>query len=156
MFTLLHDILDYPGNIMIMKIIESTNRHLLKNLKILLSKDSLWVTCSLEKLIIRPSKNKIENKSPPFLERIQGDTCGFISPPCGPFRYFMILIDPSIRWSHICLLVTRNIAFARLLVQIIQLRADYQIQSIQLDNVGEFTFNHLMIKIEHSVTYVYI
>jgi hypothetical protein len=46
-------------------------------------------------LIIRPSKNKIENESPLFLERIQGDICGPISPPCGPFRYFIVLIDVS-------------------------------------------------------------
>jgi hypothetical protein len=93
-------------------------------------------------LIIRSSKNKIENKSSLFLERIQGDICGPISPPCGPFRYFMVLIDASTRWSYVCLLAIRNVAFARLLAQIIQLRAnflDYQIKSIRLDNAGEFT-----------------
>ena len=93
-------------------------------------------------MIIRPFKNKIKNESPLFLERIQEDICGPISPPCGPFRYFMVLIDVSTRWSHVCLLATRNVAFARLLAQIIQLRAnfpDYQIKSIRLDNAGEFT-----------------
>jgi GAG-pre-integrase domain len=64
MFTLWHDRLGHPGNIMMRRIIESANEHPLKDLKILLSKDLLCATCSLEKLIIRPSKNKIENESP--------------------------------------------------------------------------------------------
>jgi hypothetical protein len=52
----------------------------------------------------------------------------------------MILIDVSTRWSHICLLSTRNVAFARHLAQIIRLWAqflDYPIQFIQMDNAGK-------------------
>ena len=54
----------------------------------------------------------------------------------------MVLIDVSSKWSHICLLSSRNIAFARLISQIIRLRAqflDYPIKKIRLDNAGEFT-----------------
>ena len=54
----------------------------------------------------------------------------------------MILIDASTRWSHVCLLSTRTVAFARLLEQLIRLRAqfpDYPIKKIHLDNAGEFT-----------------
>ena len=54
----------------------------------------------------------------------------------------MILIDASIRWSHVCLLSTRNVVFARLLAQIIKLQAqfpNYPIKTIHLDNAGEFT-----------------
>jgi hypothetical protein len=69
--------LGHPGNIMIRTIIESANEHPLKDLKILLSKYLSCAACSLRKLIIRPSKNKIENESPLFLERIQGNICGF-------------------------------------------------------------------------------
>ena len=63
--------------------------------------------CSLEKLILRPSPSKIQNESPIFLERIQGDICGPIHPPCGPFRYFMVLIDAVVdgRMSVYCQLV---------------------------------------------------
>ena len=53
----------------------------------------------------------------------------------------MVLIDASTRWSHVCLLSTRNIAFARLLAQIIRLKAqflDHPIKTICLDNAGEF------------------
>ena len=100
-----------------------------------------------------------------FLERIHRDICGPIHPPCGPIRYFMVLIDASTRWSHICLLSTRNIAFARLLAQINKLRAqfsDYPIKTIRLDNASEFTSQILNgycmsigINIEHLVAHVH-
>jgi hypothetical protein len=80
---------------MMRRIIESANGHPLKDLKILLSKDLSCAACSLEKLIIRPSKNKIKNEFSLFLERIQGDICGPICPPYELFRYFMVLIDAS-------------------------------------------------------------
>ena len=54
----------------------------------------------------------------------------------------MVLVDASIRWSHVCLLSTRNLAYARLLAQIIKLRAhfpDHPIKTIRLDNYGEFS-----------------
>ena len=54
----------------------------------------------------------------------------------------MVLVDASTRWSHVCLLSTRNLAFARLLAQIIKLRAhfpDHPIKTISLDNAGEFS-----------------
>ena len=85
---------------------------------------------------------KVVSESPVFLERIYGDICGPINPPCGPFHYFIILIDASIMLSHICLLSTRNVVFARLFTQIIKLRAqfpDYPIKTIHLDNAGKFT-----------------
>ena len=100
-----------------------------------------------------------------FLERIQGDICGPIHPPCGPFKYFLVLIYASTRWSHICLLSTRNVAFARLLAQIIRLRAqfpNYPIKKNHLDNASEFTsqaFNDycmsIGIDVEHPVAYTH-
>ena len=54
----------------------------------------------------------------------------------------MVLIDALTRWSHICLLSTKNVAFARFLAQIIRLRArfpGYPIRKIHLDNTSEFT-----------------
>jgi hypothetical protein len=44
-FTLWHDMLDHPGNIMMRRIIESANEHPLKDLKILLSKD--FIMCNM-------------------------------------------------------------------------------------------------------------
>ena len=54
----------------------------------------------------------------------------------------MVLIDVSTRWSHVCFLSTRNVAFARLLAHMIKLQApfpNYQIKMIRLDNACEFT-----------------
>jgi hypothetical protein len=77
----------------------------------------------------------------------------------------VVLINASTRWSHVCLLSTRNVAFARFLVQIIRLRAhysDYPIQSIRMDNAGEFTFQafydycmSIGINVERHVTYTH-
>ena len=78
----------------------------------------------------------------------------------------MVLIDESTRWSHVCLLSTQNIAFARLFTQIIRLRAqfpDYPIKKICLDNANEFTFKafddycmSIGIDVEHPVAHTHI
>ena len=121
------------------------------------------VACSQGKLITRPSQMKVGFESPSFLERIHGDVCGPIHPACGPFKYFMVLIDASMRWSHVCLLSTHNVTFARLLAQIIKLMAqflEYAIKKIRLDNAGEFssrTFDDycmsIGISVEHLVSH---
>lgn len=72
------------------RIIKNSIGHSLKNQKILEFKDLSYVAYSQGKLIIRPSPVKVGTESPAFLERIQGDICGPIHPPCGPFRYFMV------------------------------------------------------------------
>jgi len=141
---------------MMHKIINSSLGHLLKNIKVLAPGDLNCSACSL---------GKIASETPMFLERIQGDICGPITPPCGPFRYFMVLIDASTRWSHISLLSTRNVAFAKLLALIIRMRAqfqDYIIKKIRLDNVREFTsqtfYDYCMsigIDVEHPVAHVH-
>ena len=106
-------------------IIENTYGHPLKNLKILLPSENPYVACSQGKLIIEPSPSKVLIESPSFHERIQGDICEPINPPCGLFRYFMVLINASSKWSHVYLLSSWNIAFARLIAQIIRLRAQF-------------------------------
>ena len=120
-FMLSHDCLGHPRSIMMRQIIENSHGHPLKNQKILLSSDYPCSACSQGKLITKPSHSKIVVECPSFLERIQGDICGPIHLPCGPFKYFMVLIDASTRLSHVCLLSTRNVTFARLLAQIIRL-----------------------------------
>jgi GAG-pre-integrase domain len=62
MFIMWYDKLGHLCNIMMRKIIESTNVHPLKDLKILLSKDLSCAASYLGKLIIRSSKNKIKNE----------------------------------------------------------------------------------------------
>lgn len=165
LLTLWHDRLGHPGTGMMHRIIENSNGHPIKNVRIPRSDELTCSACSIGKLITRPSMNKIATESPTFLERIQGDICGPIHPACGPFRYFMVLIDASTRWSHVSLLSSRNVAFAKLLAQIIKLRAqfpDHTIKRIRLDNAGEFTsqtFNDycmsIGIVVEHPVAHVH-
>ena len=74
---------------MIRRIIENSHGHPLKNQKILLSSDYSYSACSQGKLITKPSHSKIVVECPSFLEIIQGDICGPLHPPCGPFKYFI-------------------------------------------------------------------
>ena len=146
-------------------IIENSHAHPLKNQKILLSSNYPCSACFQGKLITKPSHSKIVVECPFFLERIQGDICGPIHPLCGPFKYFVVLIDASTKWLYVCLLSTRNVAFAKLLLQIIRLWAqfsNYPIRKIRLDNASEFTsqaFNDycmsIGIDVEHPVTHTH-
>ena len=164
-FKIWHERLGHPGAIMMRRIITSSHGHSLKDYKILTNNEYACSACSMGKLITRPSTTKVTHESPKILKRIHGDICGPIYASCGPFRYFMVLIDASTRWSHVSLLFTRNIAFARLLTQIIRLKAqflDYSIKIIRLDNAGEFTsksfYDYCMavgIQVEHPVAHVH-
>ncbi|KAG7528000.1 GAG-pre-integrase domain [Arabidopsis suecica] len=163
-FTLWHDRLGHPGQNMMRKLMTNSKGHTLREKRVI-PKNLTCEACSQGKLIIRPSPAKVNKETLNFLERIQGDICGPIHPPCGTFRYFMVLIDASTRWSHVCLLSTRNQAFARLLAQIIRLRAhfpDFPLKTIRLDNAGEFTsqaFNDycmsMGVSVEHPVAHVH-
>jgi hypothetical protein len=42
-----------------------------------------------------------------------------IQPLSELFMHFMVLVDTSTRWSHMCLLSTCNHAFAKLIMQVI-------------------------------------
>ena len=106
---------------MLRRILHQSNGHSLTNGHISSHNHYNCIACTQGKLITRPSSLKVDSDPPQFLERIQGDISGPIDPPSGPFRYFMVLVDASTRWSHVCLLSTRNLALARLLAQIIKL-----------------------------------
>ncbi|KAM1750625.1 hypothetical protein ACFX11_008842 [Malus domestica] len=72
----------------------------------------------------------------------------------------MVLVDASMRWSHVCLMSTCNTVFAKLLAKIIKLKAhhlDYPIKSIRLDNDGEFTsqtFDDYCMSVEIEVEHL--
>jgi hypothetical protein len=162
-FTIWHERPGHPGLRMMRNIIKGSAGHGIKTTQI--SKDSLCVSCAKGKLITKPSYLKLNVKFLGFLERIRGDICGPIHPLSRPFRYFMVLINASTRWSHVCLLSTRNHVFAKLIAQIIRLRASFPencIKAIRMDNAGEFTlkaFNNyclaLGINVEHFVPHVH-
>jgi len=74
----------------------------------------------------------------------------------------MVLIDASIRWSHVCLLSTYSQGFVKLLVQLRVHLLDYPIKKICFDNTGEFTSHafheyciSIGIEVEHLVTHVH-
>ena len=150
---------------MMRRIVQNSNGHPLTSRQILVTDGYTCVACSKGKLIIRPSFTKVTFEFPAFLERIQGDICRPIHPPIGPFRYFMVLIDVSTRWSHVCLLSSRNVAFARLLAQIIRLRVqfpDHPIKTIRLDNADEFSSQTFLdycmsigIDVQHPVAHIH-
>jgi hypothetical protein len=161
LFKIWHDRLGHPGIGMMKKLIG----HKLNTSKFPKLSDFVCTACATGKLILRPSNLKIKAEPLQFPERIQGDICGPIHPSTGPFRYFMVLIDASTRWSHVCLSSTMNHAFARFIAQIIKLRAHHPecaMKTIRMDNAAEFTshtFNDycmaLGINVEHYVPYVH-
>ena len=122
-FLLWHDRLGHPGISMMRRIVQNYNGHPLTSRQILVTDGYTCTACSKGKLIIRPPFTKATFESLAILDRNQGDICGPIHPPSGSFRYFMVLIYASTRWSHVCLLYNINVAFARLLAQIIRLIA---------------------------------
>ena len=77
----------------------------------------------------------------------------------------MVLIDAFTKWSHAYLLSTRNVAFARLLAQMIKLRAqfpDYPIKTIRINNFKEFTSQTFTeccmsvgINVEHPIAHTH-
>jgi hypothetical protein len=150
---------------MVRKIIENYTGHDLRDAKFPKSNDFLCTSCAMGKLILRPSPFKIHAEPLRFLERIQGDICGLIQPLCGPFRYFMVLIDTSTRWSYLCLLSTRNHTFAKFMAQVNRLKAnypEYRIKGIRMDNAVEFSsrdFNNYCmaqgIEVQQSALYVH-
>nr|GEV44069.1 hypothetical protein [Tanacetum cinerariifolium] len=80
--SLWHDRLGHPGSTIMKKIIGSTHGNPLKDQKILqMDKMDPCTSCSLGKLIARPSPLKVEKESLVFLERIQDDICRPIHPP---------------------------------------------------------------------------
>ncbi|KAJ1288179.1 hypothetical protein BS78_02G070800 [Paspalum vaginatum] len=126
-----HDRLGHPGIGMMRKIITNSIGHDLTDAKFSKSSDYVCTVCAIGKLILRHSPLKFRAEPLRFLERIQKDICGPIEPISGPFRYFMVLIDASTRWSHVRLFSTRNHAFANIMSQIIKLKAHYSEHRIQ-------------------------
>jgi hypothetical protein len=124
-FSTWHERLGHPGVGMMRKIIGNSSDHNLNSAKFPKSSDFMCITCVTGKLILRSPHVKIKVEQLKFLERIQGDICGPIKLLSGPFRYFMVLIDASTRWSHVCLLSTQNHAFAKFTTQVIRLKANY-------------------------------
>jgi hypothetical protein len=100
-------------------------------MKISLPSENTCAACSQGKLITKPSPSKVVKESPSFLERIQGEYVDLFIHHASLLNIFMVLTDVSNKWSHIYLLSSQNIAFARLIAQIIRLRAQFSDYSIK-------------------------
>ena len=125
LFSLWHDRIGHPCLGMMRNIINNSQGHNINVKKFLNQEDFMCHACATGKLITRPSICKVKDEIPIFLARIQGDICGPIQPLSGPFRYFMVLIDASSKWSHVCLPSTPNHAFAKLISQITQIKNNF-------------------------------
>ena len=104
------------------------------------------MACSQGKLVLRPTVSKTIYEMSKFLERLHADMCGPIDPPSGPFRFFLVIIDASSKWSQIYLLSTRNLVFPRILAHILKLKAqfpEHPIKVLRVDNVGEFHIQNI-------------
>jgi hypothetical protein len=136
-----HSRLGHPGIGTMIKIIRNYTGHDLKDVKFSKSNEFVCTSCAMGKLILRPSAIKIHAEPLKFLEHIEEDICGPIQPLCGPYRYFMVLIDTSTRWSHVCLLSTRNHAFTKFITQVTRLKVnypEYRIKRIRMDSAAKF------------------
>lgn len=94
------------------------------------------------KPILRPSHLNIQDEPLQFLELIQGDICVHPTIVWTILGIFMVFIDASTRWSHVCLMSTRNHAFTTIMREVIKLHAHYhesRILSIRMDNDAEFS-----------------
>jgi hypothetical protein len=101
------------------------------------------------KPILRPSHLNIRDEPLHFLELIQGDICVHPTILWTILGIFMVFIDTSTRWSHMCLMSTRNHAFTEIMREVIKLQAHYlesRILLIRMDKDAEFSscgFNYL-------------
>jgi hypothetical protein len=76
------------------------------------------------------------------LELIQGDIYVLPTIVWTILGIFMVFIDASTWWSHVCLMSTRNHAFTTIIRKVIKLHAYYlksRILSIRMDKVAEFS-----------------
>jgi len=109
------------------------------------------------KLIIRPSQEKLEMSQSHFQNECR---VIFVVQYTHHVDHFMVLIDSSTKWSHICLLLARNQVFAKLLVQLRAHFPNYPINFFY--NTGEITSHafheyciSIGIEVEHPVAHVH-
>ena len=121
MFMLWHNCLGHLGSTMMRRIIENSHKH---PLNIRLSHPLLRLIVNFHCFCKEFKKKYIDQSTPYWTISL---LCDFD--------------DASTWWSHVCLVSTSNVAFARLLARIIRLRAqflNYPIKTTCLNNTDEF------------------
>lgn len=162
-----HDRLGHPGRAMLVKMANATTGMSLEKADTTKHASLTCVACMTGKL---PNKKKTAFSSEKFkphayLDLLVSDVCGPISPPSGPFNYFMITKAHSSRYSKVVLLTSRNEVMPKLLTCIIHLKAhspEHPIRIVRVDNASEFVSKTMQefcastgITLETSVPYAH-
>lgn len=165
--SLWHERLGHPGRRMLENIAKAVPNIPLTPKDIDMHGQRLCSPCAMGKLQIRKktafSGEKFKRKG--ILEMLVSDVCGPISPPTGPFNYFMVVKDSSARYSKVQLLTSRNEVMPKLLTSIIKLKAqfpDHPIKTVRVDNASEYVSKSFQqfcassgINLETSVPYAH-
>jgi hypothetical protein len=140
--SLWHDRLGHPGRDMLQRMTNAVKIPL-KSKDIARHGNRLCHPCAMGKFQNRKKMpftgEKFKRRG--ILEMLVSDVCGPISPPSGPFHYFMVVKDSSARFSNVQLLTSRNEVMPKLLTSIIQLKAQFPnhaIKNVRVDNAGEY------------------
>lgn len=138
-----HDRLGHPGVNMLRKILTTTRgiQYGPRGLNDFLNQSC--GPCMMGKLPNQKKQSfsgiKYKPKSPGDLWLT--DTCGPISPPCGPFHYYMVIKDAAGPFKQTHLLMSKNQVMPKLLISIIHFKAhfpQYPIKNIRVDNAAEY------------------
>lgn len=165
--SLWHDRLGHPGRDMLQRMTRAVRSIPLKSKDIARHGEDLCHPCAMGKMLNRKktafSSDKFKRRG--ILQQLTSDVCGPISPPSGPFNYFMITKDSSARYSNVQLLTSRNDVMPKLLTSIIQLKAQFPnhpIHTVRVDNAGEYVSKSFRefcsasgITLEPSVAYAH-
>jgi len=162
-----HDRTGHPGYGMFQKIVKAVRGIPLKSADITRRSKTLCPACAMGKL---PNRKKTAFSSTKFkprglFEMLVSDVCGPISPPAGPFNYFMVVKDASSRFPNVHLLTSKNEVMPKLLTSIIQIKAqfpDHPIKNVRVDNASEYVSKSFKafcvvsgINLETSVPYAH-
>ena len=145
-----HGQLGHPGATILRRMIPLLEGHTLHSSDV--EKIGACGACSQGKFSLRASKWRLRTELPPMLERLQGDVCGPIVPPLGPFQYFFVVADAFSQYADLSLLSTCNLVFPKLLAMLLKLRTHYPdvaVKMLRVDNADEFQSTPLRILAQH-------
>jgi hypothetical protein len=162
-----HDRAGHPGRDMLKKMASAIKGMPLKQSDLAAHVKKLCHPCAMGKLQNRPKAKLHSQKLKPrgILDTLVSDVCGPISPPSGPFNYYMVVKDTTARFSKVHLLASRNEVMPKLLTSIIHFKTqfpDHTIRNVRVDNASEYVSRSFQefclssgINLEKSVPYAH-
>lgn len=140
--SLWHDCLGHPGKTIMRSILNGAVQGIPTHIKPNnVDTMAICVPCAKGKLIRASQYSSINTNPTRFLQRIQYDACGPISPASGPFHYYQVGVDSSTRKRKVWLINTKNVMIVRIIQHIIHLRnryPEYHIETIRVDGAGDY------------------